>query len=113
MPRHLEIDMLRSARCSDNSRKYVKYGQMKMTLELTNQLFRKAKATAAEHGQTLEELITEALREKLLLDSGRDQPSQPEWMKGFGALKRLRKEGARVQSIVEQEFERIEPEDQR
>ena len=86
---------------------------MKTTLELPDQLFRKAKATAAERGQTLKELVTEALREKLSLDNGRDYPSQPDWMKGFGALKRLRKETARVQSIVDQEFETIEPEDQR
>jgi hypothetical protein len=34
-------------------------------------------------------------------------------MKGFGKLKRLHKETVRVQSVVDQEFETIEPEDRR
>jgi hypothetical protein len=86
---------------------------MKTTLELPDQLFRKAKATAAERGQTLKEFVTEALREKLVLDRGRGYESQPEWMQGFGKLKRLHKETARVQSLVDREFEAIEPEDRR
>ncbi len=85
---------------------------MKTTLELPDQLFRKAKATAAERGQTLKEFVTEALREKLMLDRGRPgYERQPEWMQGFGKLKRLHKETVRVQSIVDNEFEAVEPED--
>lgn len=37
---------------------------MKTTLELPDQLFRKAKATAAERGQSLKEFVTEALQDK-------------------------------------------------
>ena len=36
---------------------------MKTTLELPDQLFRTAKATAAERGRTLKEFMTEAVRE--------------------------------------------------
>jgi hypothetical protein len=84
---------------------------MKTTLELPDQLFRKAKATAAERGQSLKEFVTEALRDKLLLGSGRARADEPEWMEGFGKLKRLHKETVRVQSVIDQEFEVIEPED--
>ena len=38
---------------------------MKTTLELPDTLFRKAKATAARQGQTLKQLVQEALNEKL------------------------------------------------
>ena len=38
---------------------------MKTTLEIPDALFRKAKATAAQQGQTLKEFVTEALTEKL------------------------------------------------
>jgi hypothetical protein len=86
---------------------------MKTTLELPDPLFRKAKATAAERGQSLKEFVTEALRDKLVLNTGRAYASEPEWMKGFGKLKRLHKETVRVQSVVDHEFEVIEPEDQR
>jgi hypothetical protein len=84
---------------------------MKTTLELPDQLFRKAKATAAERGQTLKEFVTEALRDKLA--HGGPAAHEPEWMQGFGKLKRLHKETVRVQSIIDQEFEIIEPEDRR
>jgi hypothetical protein len=84
---------------------------MKTTLELPDQLFRKAKATAAERGQSLKEFVTEALRDKLMLDRGR--APAPEWMQGFGTLKRLHKETVRVQSVINQEFDVIEPEDRR
>jgi hypothetical protein len=84
---------------------------MKTTLELPDQLFRKAKATAAGRGQTLKEFITEALRDKLA--HGRPPVHQPEWMQGFGRLKRLHKETVRVQSIIDQEFEIIEVDDRR
>ena len=84
---------------------------MKTTLEIPDQLFHKAKATAAERGQSLKEFVTEALRDKLLLDSGRGGAGEPEWMQGFGKLRRLHKETVRLQSVVDQEFEVIEPED--
>jgi hypothetical protein len=86
---------------------------MKTTLELPDQLFRKAKATAAERGQSLKQFVTEALRDKLALDRGRAAMHEPEWMQGFGKLKRLHKETVRVQSVIDQEFEVIEPEDRR
>ncbi|MEQ1879920.1 MAG: hypothetical protein ABL878_03005 [Burkholderiales bacterium] len=86
---------------------------MKTTLEFPDPLFRKAKATAAERGQSLKEFVTEALRDKLALGAAGTQASEPEWMKGFGKLKRLHTETLRVQSIIDQEFEVIEPEDQR
>jgi hypothetical protein len=84
---------------------------MKTTLELPDQLFRKAKATAAERSQSLKEFVTEALRDKLLLGSGRARADEPEWMRGFGKLRHLHKETMRVQSVIDQEFEVIEPED--
>jgi hypothetical protein len=86
---------------------------MKTTLEIPDQLFRKAKATAAERGQSLKEFVTEALRDKLVLNVGRGRAAESEWMQGFGKLKRLHRETARVQSVVDQEFEVIEPQDRR
>jgi len=84
---------------------------MKTTLELPDQLFRKAKATAAERGQSLKEFVTEALRDNLARDTGRAGAAEPEWMQGFGKLKRLHKETIRLQSAIDREFEVIEPED--
>jgi hypothetical protein len=84
---------------------------MKTTIEIPENLFRKAKSTAAERGQTLKELFTEALREKLHKPREQSNRGQPEWMEGFGKLRRLRTETARVQRRIDDTFEVIEPED--
>jgi hypothetical protein len=93
------------------TRKYGKLGPMKTTLEIPDPLFRKAKSRAAERGQTLKEFVTEALQAKLAGGSADAGATEPEWMSGFGKLKRLRKETARVQRLIDREFESVETED--
>jgi hypothetical protein len=83
---------------------------MKTTIEIPDPLFRRAKSKAAERGQTLKELFTEALQEKLAATTGA-QAGEPAWMQGFGKLRRLRRETARVQARIEEAFDVIEPED--
>jgi hypothetical protein len=84
---------------------------VKTTLEIPDPLFRKAKSTAAERGQTLKQLVTEALQEKLAAKRAPAGSTEPEWMRGFGRLRGLRKETKRIQSKVDEVFEVIEPED--
>ena len=84
---------------------------MKTTLEIPDPVFRRAKARAAERGQALREFVTEALQEKLSgrnLSAGADTPP---WMRGFGRLRTLRRETARIQRVIDREFEIVEPED--
>ena len=80
---------------------------MKTTLELPDALFRQAKSVAAQRGIAFRELVSEALAEKLMLHGINERP----WMASFGKLKALRKESARIDRIIEKEFDRIEPED--
>jgi hypothetical protein len=80
---------------------------MKTTLEIPDALFRRAKSAAAERGVPLRELITEALAERLRRPA-QDKP----WMNTFGKLRDLRKESARITRIIEEEFDRVLPEDQ-
>ena len=84
---------------------------MKTTIEIPDPLFRKAKSKAAENGQTLKELVTEALQEKLAARAGAAPSGEPRWMGGFGKLRRLRKETKRIQARIDEQFEVIEPED--
>ena len=84
---------------------------MKTTLEIPDPLFRKAKSKAAERGQSLKELVSEALQDKLAAHERKARSSEPEWMQGFGGLRRLRKETRRVQARIDEQFELIEPED--
>ena len=81
---------------------------MKTTLEIPDPVFRQAKARAAEQGIPLRQFVSEAVEEKLGASShGKDKP----WVKLAGGLRHLRKESARIRQVVEDEFERIEPED--
>ena len=89
------------------------YGCMKTTLDLPAPVFRRAKATAAERGQSLKDFVAEALRDKLVAEAGRAIAAKPPWMQGFGKLKHLHQETLRVRSVFDDEFEVIEPLDRR
>ena len=80
---------------------------MKTIVEIPDSLFRRAKSVAAERGIPLRALVSEALADKLPARGGQDKP----WMKTFGKLRSLHKETARINRIIEAEFDRVEPED--
>jgi hypothetical protein len=81
---------------------------MKTTLEIPDAIFRRAKTVAAERGIPFRALVSEALSDKLRAQGDRD--SQP-WMKTFGKLRHLHKETARINRIMEEEFDQVETED--
>jgi hypothetical protein len=80
---------------------------MKTTLEIPDALFRKAKSTAAQRGQTLKQLVTEALREKLA-NTGGAKISEPPWMRFFGAGKQYADSIREIDREIEEEFEKVE-----
>ena len=86
---------------------------MKTTVELPDTLFRQSKALAAARGVTMRRFFTEALEEKLRRSAGHgsDENEEPPWMAGFGALSDIRDENRRVMELIEDEFERLSPED--
>jgi hypothetical protein len=77
---------------------------MKTTLEIPDPLFREAKAAAAARGQTLKQLVNEALRDKLAKP---DTEAEPGWMKFFGVLREHSDELRKIDAAIECEFERI------
>jgi hypothetical protein len=85
--------------------------RVKTTIEIPDSLFRKAKSRAAERGQSLKQLVTEALQDKLASRSGTGSAAEPGWMEGFGKLRRLRKETGRVRARIDEAFEILEPEE--
>jgi hypothetical protein len=80
---------------------------VKTTLEIPDSVFRSAKARAAEKGIPLRQFVTEAVEEKLKTSASEAKP----WMQVVGGLRHLTKETARINRIIEGEFEQIEPED--
>jgi len=84
---------------------------MKTTIELPDDLFREAKATAARRGAPLKEFVREALIEKLAKETGANQTAEGprEWP--VPPLKMSRAEAELIDRAIEEAFERIEPED--
>ena len=80
---------------------------MKTTLEIPDGVFRRAKSKAAQQGIPLRQFVTEAVEEKL--KASKDSTRKP-WMKHLGKLKHLRKETHRIEKLIEDRFEQIEPE---
>jgi hypothetical protein len=81
---------------------------VKTTLEIPDPVFRRAKSVAAQRGIPLREFVTEAVKEKL---AGTRNAADKSWMAGFGKLKGMRKETARINRLIEEAFEQIEAED--
>jgi len=82
---------------------------MKTTLEIPDLIFRRAKSAAAERGIPLREFVTEAVKDKL---ASHTKPVEKPWVNLAGGLRHLHKETQRINRIIEEEFEVIEPEDQ-
>jgi hypothetical protein len=80
---------------------------MKTTLEIPDSVFRRAKSAAAQRGIPLREFVTEAVKDKLAGCGAADKP----WMAGFGKLRHLSKESARIRRLIEEQFEQVETED--
>jgi len=77
-----------------------------VTVELPDSVARRAEEKAAELGIPLPEFVAQAVEEKVGVDL-----SQKPWMAGFGELRHLHEENLRIDRIIEEEFEQIEPED--
>jgi hypothetical protein len=84
---------------------------MKTTLEIPDALFRRVKMKAAERGQSLKAFVGDALREKLASGRSADPGPDPDWMRGFGKLRRLRKETKAIEDRIREAFDIVEPED--
>jgi hypothetical protein len=79
---------------------------MKTTLELDDDLFRQAKASAALLGESLKDFFAAALRAHLE-NQGAKASATPGWRRVFGQAKP--EDVAEVDRIVAEELERIEP----
>jgi ribosomal protein L1 len=86
---------------------------MKTTVEIPEKTLKRAKTVAAAKGLSLEQLVAEAIEDKI----GRSEEvgkSEPRWMKFYGAFAKseeMRSDTRSIQKTIDQEFERIDPGD--
>ena len=81
---------------------------MKTTMEMPDSLFRRVKSTASLSGRTMKDFITEAIVAALSHEEGR-RGKETGWRSVFG--KASKKDTQEVDAIINDEFERINPED--
>ena len=79
--------------------------KMKTTLEIPNDVFRRAKSKAAEWGIPLRQFVTEAVEDKLKATA---TAGQKPWMKHMGKLKHLSRETEQINRVIEEAFEKID-----
>ena len=85
---------------------------MKLSVDIPDAVRRKAKAAAAKRGQSLRQFVVEALQEKVQAASR--QEKEPEWMKFFGAFGKTaaqRAENRRIEKVIEEAFETVDPDE--
>jgi hypothetical protein len=80
---------------------------VKTTLEIPDPIFRRAKSEAAARGIPFREFVTEAVKDKL---AAAKKPAEKPWLGLIGKLKHLRRETARINRVIEEETEKIDPE---
>jgi hypothetical protein len=80
---------------------------MKTTLEIPDTVFRRAKSAAAARGIPLREFVTEAIKDEL---AARSKAGEKPWTKLMGKLKHLHKETVRINRVIAEESEKIDPE---
>jgi hypothetical protein len=81
---------------------------VKTTLEIPDPIFRRAKSVAAQRGIPPRAFVTEAVTEKL---EARLKREEKPWVRLAGGLKQLHKETVRLNRVIKNEFEKIEPDD--
>ena len=88
---------------------------MKTTVEIRDSTFDQARSLADSKGITVKQLFADAIEETVRRNTATStRPAEPTWMKlagAFGKTSAARTETRRIQKVIDDEFERIEPED--
>lgn len=89
------------------------YGcDMKTTLDIPDTLLRQVKARAAMEGHAMKVFVVRALQTELRAPkTGAEDKQEPGWKSVFGAFRNRRKEIREIQSVIDREFSRVNPED--
>jgi hypothetical protein len=84
---------------------------VKTTVEIPDELFRRAKAEAALRGESLKTFIQDALAERLRRAGAQPPAPEPGWRRAFGRAEA--EDVAEVDALVERDLETVEFEEWR
>jgi len=80
---------------------------MKVTLQIPDQIIRRLRREAKRRRISVHQLVADALLEKLGPEPLTPEQSRRARMRWAGALSYLKEETARINSIIEEEFEEL------
>lgn len=80
-------------------------------IDLPDKVMQRVRITVAERGQSLGDVIIEALGMQVIQTDVQADGNEPLWMEAFGKLSHLSEETRRIQALIDEEFECIEPKD--
>jgi len=83
--------------------------KVKTTLEIPNSLFRRAKATAARRGQTMQAFVTSAVESKLNSDAKAEE--EKPWIAFAGVFEDDKKKSQSILTAIKEVCEQVDPED--
>jgi hypothetical protein len=86
-------------------------GRVKTTIELPDELFREAKATAARRGSSLKNFVQDALMEKLARESGAFMLREPAGGWPVAPSPLSPEEARLIDEAIEEAFEQIDPDE--
>ncbi|MDP0498822.1 MAG: hypothetical protein Q7P63_01870 [Verrucomicrobiota bacterium JB022] len=84
---------------------------MKLTFEVPNDVAADVEAQAAARGQSVDAYLASVVQERVAAEKSA-QPEKP-WMRFAGMFKDYPEDTRRINEAIEEEFERIHPEDWR
>jgi hypothetical protein len=75
------------------------------TLDIPDHLLRKAQAEAAGKGLSLQDFVAGLLAARL---ASKQVPAPEAWKEFYGSMSHLRSERAKIESLIEEEFEQVD-----
>lgn len=79
---------------------------MRTSVDIPDDLFRRAKVEAARKGKTMKELIVDGLEKQL--EESKTETGEPAWMAVFGMLADHKEDVRAAQALIDEEFSRID-----
>lgn len=81
---------------------------MKITLEIPDRIVQRAKREAERRSVSLQQFLTDATVDKLGPEQFTPEEARAARMKWAGALSHLKEETARIDAVIEEEFEKLD-----
>lgn len=80
---------------------------VRTTIDLPEQMLVDLKIESARRRTPVKNLVQEAISRYLV----EQRPTEPAWMKSFGAFKDDAEEVNRIQAVIDEEFSKVDPEE--